>query len=157
MKFINFFLFLWVIFYLSIPIVNPDMDLGTPLNPDPIQIRMRIHNIDLWYKPIYTNYFLPWTKASGRLSPRVMTVLIKLTQARRSLTLTTTAAPLYVLQYDCDELEFRISRPGLSDPDPYPFEMLDKDLVLCVEFHYSYVITYKPIKSSSKTIFSHFF
>jgi hypothetical protein len=37
MKFVNFFLFLWVFFVL----LNPDPDPGTPLNPDPIRIWIR--------------------------------------------------------------------------------------------------------------------
>jgi hypothetical protein len=41
-KFINYFQFLWVIFALLNP--DPDTDSGTPLNPEPIRIRIRIHN-----------------------------------------------------------------------------------------------------------------
>jgi hypothetical protein len=41
-KFINCFLFFWVIFAL----LDPDPDSGAPLNPDPIRIRIRIHNTD---------------------------------------------------------------------------------------------------------------
>ncbi len=37
MKFINFFLRLWVFFAL----LDPDTDPGTPLNPDPIRIRIQ--------------------------------------------------------------------------------------------------------------------
>ncbi len=51
-----------------------------------------------------------------------MTVLINLTQARRSLTLTTTAAPLYVLQYNADELECSAIDAGVANPDPYLYE-----------------------------------
>jgi hypothetical protein len=36
LKFINFYIFLWVIF----AILDPDPDPGTTLNPDPIQIRI---------------------------------------------------------------------------------------------------------------------
>ncbi len=39
-KFFNFFLCLWVIFAL----LDPDTDPGTPLNPDPFRIRIRIHS-----------------------------------------------------------------------------------------------------------------
>ncbi len=42
MKFIIFFLCLWVIFALLD--ADPDMDPGTPLNPDPIRIRIRFHS-----------------------------------------------------------------------------------------------------------------
>ncbi len=42
MKFINCFLYLWVIFALldPDPIAYPDMDPGNPLNSDPIRIRV---------------------------------------------------------------------------------------------------------------------
>ncbi len=40
MKFFNFLLCLWVIFALLDP--DPGTDPGTPLNPDPIWIRIRI-------------------------------------------------------------------------------------------------------------------
>jgi hypothetical protein len=39
-KFINFFLCLWIIFALLDP--DTDTDPGTPMNPDPV--RIRIHN-----------------------------------------------------------------------------------------------------------------
>jgi len=40
-----YFLFLWVIFALLVP--DPDTDPETPLNPDPIRIRIWIHSIAL--------------------------------------------------------------------------------------------------------------
>ncbi len=53
MKFINCFLFLWVILpsRIRIRIVNPDPDTepGTPLNPDQIRIRIRIHSTASFY------------------------------------------------------------------------------------------------------------
>ncbi len=42
MKFINFFLFLWVIYAILEP--NQVPDLGTSLYPNPTRIRIRIHN-----------------------------------------------------------------------------------------------------------------
>jgi hypothetical protein len=42
-KFFNFYLCLWVIFFALLG-PDTDMDLGTPLNPDPFRIRIRIHN-----------------------------------------------------------------------------------------------------------------
>jgi hypothetical protein len=45
-KFINFFLCLWLIFALMNP--DPDTDPWTPLNPDPI--RTQIHNTEGQHK-----------------------------------------------------------------------------------------------------------
>ncbi len=47
MKFINFLLFLWVIFALLDPdpyFESGSMDPRAPLNPEPIRKRIRIHN-----------------------------------------------------------------------------------------------------------------
>jgi hypothetical protein len=43
-KFINFFLCLWVIFAL----LDSDTDPGTPLNADSMRIPVRIHNTDFY-------------------------------------------------------------------------------------------------------------
>jgi hypothetical protein len=44
MKFINCFILFWAIFGLLDPDPESETDPGTPLNPDQICIRIRIHN-----------------------------------------------------------------------------------------------------------------
>jgi hypothetical protein len=58
MKSFTFSLFMWAIFALLDP--DLDTDPSTPLNPDPI--RIRIHN--MWEKSTYNNIFI--FTATGR-------------------------------------------------------------------------------------------
>jgi hypothetical protein len=51
MKFLNFFLLLWVIALLD-PDADPDLDPLTRLNPDPIRIRIRNSDFKL---PLFRN------------------------------------------------------------------------------------------------------